>query len=81
MAKTIRQVILEELNRKGGTIYRFAKELEGKVSKRVVYQYLSEGQDTGTESASIMLEVLGLTITNKSNIKRGRRPERGLDYA
>jgi len=73
MAKTIRQVILEELNRKGWTIYRFAGELESKVSKRVVYQYLSEKQDTSTESASIMLEALGLTITNKSNVKRGGR--------
>ena len=38
-----------------------AKELDGKVNKRVVYQYLSEGQDTGTEQASKMLETLGLT--------------------
>jgi len=74
MAGTIRQSILKELERRDWTIYRFAKELDGKVNIRVVYQYLSEGQDTGTEIASKMLEELGLTITKKSTtVKRGRK--------
>jgi hypothetical protein len=77
MADTIRQSILKELNRRDWTIYRFAKELDGKVNIRVVYQYLSEGQDTGTEIASKMLEELGLTIASKSTtVKRGRRRPR-----
>ena len=62
MAGTIRESILKELDRRDWTIYRFAKELDGKVNIRVVYQYLSEGQDTGTEIASKMLEELGLSV-------------------
>jgi hypothetical protein len=69
MAK-IRQAILEELNRRGWTIYRFAKELKGKVNMRVVYQYLSEGQDTGTEIASEMLDTLGLKLVAKKKKAR-----------
>lgn len=63
MANMIRQAILHELKRRGWTVYRFAKELNGKVSIRVVYQYLSGGQDTGTEAASKMLEFLGLKLS------------------
>jgi len=65
MANLIRQTILAELKRRRWTIYRFAKELEGTVNMRVVYQYLSEGQDTGTEIASKMLEVLGIELVKK----------------
>jgi len=32
---------------------------------RVVYQYLSEGQDTGTEIAARMLEALDLELVRK----------------
>jgi len=76
MATTIRQAILQELSNRDWTIYRFAKELDGKVNMRVVYQYLSEDQDTGTEIASKMLEALGLIITKKSNVKRGKSPRK-----
>ena len=76
MAQTIRESILKEIRRRGWTIYRFAKELDGKVNIRVVYQYLSEGQDTGSEIASVMLQTLGLAITKKPNLKRGRRPRK-----
>ena len=70
MANLIRQTILTELKRRGWTIYRFAKELEGKppqrrVNMRVVYQYLSEGQDTGTDIASKMLKALGIRLVSK----------------
>jgi hypothetical protein len=37
---------------------------------RVVYQYLSEGQDTGTEIASEMLDVLGLKLIAKKKKAR-----------
>jgi len=76
MATTIKQAILQELSNRNWTIYRFAKKLDGKVNMRVVYQYLSEGQDTGTEIASKMLEALGLIITKKSNVKRGGYPRK-----
>ena len=62
MANLIRQTILAELKRRRWTIYRFAKELDGKVNMRVVYQYLSEEQDTGTEIASKMLKALGIRM-------------------
>lgn len=67
MANLIRQTILAELKRREWTIYRFAKELEGKppqgrINMRVVYQYLSEGQDTGTNIASKMLKALGIQL-------------------
>jgi len=68
----IRDMILEELARRDWTIYRFAKELEGKVNMRVVYQYLSEGQDTGTEIAARMLEALGLEL-RRTKGRRGAR--------
>jgi len=65
MANLIRQTILAELKRRGWTTYRFAKELDGKVNMRVVYQYLNEGQDTGTEIASKMLKALCIQLTSK----------------
>jgi hypothetical protein len=76
MGYDIRQEILKELKRRNWSIYRFAKELDGKVNIRVVYQYLSEGQDTGTEWASKMLKTLGLTIIRKSNVQVGKRPRK-----
>jgi len=36
----------------------------------VVYQYLSEGQDTGAEIASKMLEVLGIELVKKKEKAR-----------
>lgn len=72
MANLIRQTILTELKRRGWTIYRFTKELEGAVNMRVVYQYLSEEQDTGTEIASKMLEALGIELARKKLKKKAR---------
>ena len=66
----IREKILKELSRRDWTIYRFGKELEGKVNMRVVYQYLSEGQDTGTEIAARMLEARDLELVRKDGRKQ-----------
>ena len=70
MANMIRQTILDELERRGWKTNRLAKELEGKINIRVVYQYLREDQDTGTEIASKMLEVLGLELVQKKKSKK-----------
>ncbi|MCE5341291.1 MAG: hypothetical protein LLF92_09225 [Planctomycetaceae bacterium] len=70
MANIIRQAILKEIKNRGWTVYRFGKELKGKVNMRVVYQYLSEGQDTGTEAASKMLNFLGLKLSEAKKKKR-----------
>ncbi len=76
MENKIKQAILEELKRRDWTIYRFAKELNGKVNIRVIYQYLSEGQDTGTEIASKILEALELIVMKKTFVKRGKQRPR-----
>ena len=72
MANMIRQIILKELKSRGWTTYRLAKELEGNVNIRVVYQYLREGQDTGTEIASKILEVLEIELVAKRGKKKAR---------
>ncbi len=72
----IRNIILKEMKRSGLTIYRVAKMVEGKIPQRTVYDYLSGTKDTGTETASIIMDALGLTVTNKSNVKKGRGPRK-----
>ena len=78
MANMIRKTILAELKRRDWTVYRFAKELDGKVNMRVVYQYLSEGQDTGTEIAAQMLHALDLVLIRQGGRKRkAKKKSRG----
>jgi len=64
------------MKRSGLTTYRLCKLVEGKVPQRTVYDFLSRKADTTTEVAWILMEVLGLTITNKSNVKRDKRPRK-----
>jgi len=66
------------MKRSGLTTYRLCKLVEGKVPQRTVYDFLSGKADTTTEVAWILMEVLGLTITNKSNVKRGKRPRKEI---
>ena len=72
----IRKIVLKEMERADLTAYRVCKMVEGKVPRRTVYDFLSGKSDTSTEVAWIIIEALGLTLTNKSNIKRGRRPRK-----
>jgi hypothetical protein len=58
------------------TTYRVWKMVEGKVPKRTIYDFLSGKSDTSTEVSWILMEALGLTITNKSNVKRGKCPRK-----
>jgi len=63
---TIRQKIHDELQRRRWSRYRLEKELQGKIPARTVYAYLSGHCDLGSDRVSIMLQTLGLTITNKT---------------
>jgi len=72
----IRQIILKEMRKSGLTTYRLCKMAEGKVTRRTVYDFLSGKKDTSTKVAWLLMETLGLTITKKSNVKRGRRPRK-----
>jgi hypothetical protein len=58
----IRDVILQKMLSLGLTIYQVAKLVQNRIPKRTVYAFLSGEKDTGTETASIIMQELGLTI-------------------
>ena len=70
----IRKAILEQMQKHNMTIYQISKLVKGKVPQRTVYAFLTAEKDTGTETAYILMKALGLTIAEKSNVKRDRRP-------
>jgi predicted transcriptional regulator len=72
----IRDIILRHMHTSGTSIYRISKMVEGKVPRRTIYDFLSGKSDTSTEVAWILMDALGLTITNKPIIKRGKRPRK-----
>ena len=74
----IRQAILKEIGKSGLTIYKVAKMVEGKVPQRTVYAFLRGEEDSLTATASAIMEALGLTVTRKSKLKKGRRPRKEI---
>jgi len=72
----IREIILKEMRKSGLTTYRLCKMVEGKIPKRTVYDFLSGKKDTTTKVAWTLMKELGLTVTRKSNVRRGRRPRK-----
>ena len=72
----IRQAILKQMNKSGMTIYRVAKLVENKVPQRTVYAFLTGEKDAGTKTASIIMKALGLTVTTKPIVKRGKSPRK-----
>ena len=70
---TIRETIKKELKKRGWSRYRLVKELDGAISATSVYEYLRGETDLGSDGVSIIMKTLGLTITSKSNVKRGKR--------
>ena len=72
----IRDLILKEMRKSGLTTYRLCQMVEGNVPRRTVYDFLSGKKDTSTKVTWILMEALGLTITNKSNVKRGKQHPR-----
>ena len=65
LGMTIREIIRQELKRRGWSYYRLAKELKGKMPARTVYAYLAGDCDLVSERVSIILESLELTIERK----------------
>jgi hypothetical protein len=75
----IRQSILDRMRELGWTINHVSVLVRDRIPRRTVYTYLTGQVDARTEVASVLMEVLGLTITSKQSVKRARRPgkERG----
>lgn len=70
----IRDSILKQMLELGLTIYQVSKMVEGKIPQRTVYTFLTGDKDMGTETASIIIEALGLVVNvnpDQTNIKKG----------
>lgn len=63
----IRNIILQQMTRLGLTIYKVSKMVKDRIPKRTVYAFLSGEKDTGTETASILMETLGLKVEVNSD--------------
>ena len=69
----IRKAILKQMQKSNLTIYQVAKLVEDKIPQRTVYAFLRDEQDTGTKTASIIMNALGITMTvTKRKTKKGR---------
>jgi len=62
----IRDSILEEMSKSRLTIYQVSNVVRHKIPQRTVYAFLTGEKDTGTETASIIMEALGLTVKQGS---------------
>lgn len=69
LMETIRQEILRRMSELDLTIYQVAKLVKESIPQRTVYNYLAGQQDTTTETASILMAVLGLTIQTVPDFK------------
>ena len=58
----IRDSILKQMLKLEFTIYQVSKKVEGKIPQRTVYTFLTGEKDMGTETASILMETLGLKV-------------------
>ena len=63
----IRNIILQQMTSLGLTIYQVSKMVKDRIPKRTVYAFLSGEKDTGTETASILMETLGLKVEVNSD--------------
>ena len=72
----IREAILKQIHKRNMTIYQVSKLVGDKIPQRTVYAFLTSEKDTGTETACILMKALGLTIAEKSNVKRGKHPRK-----
>lgn len=59
---TIRDSILEEMSKLHLTIYQLSNMVRHKIPQRTVYAFLTGEKDMGTETASVIMEALGLTV-------------------
>ncbi len=60
--RQIRDSILKQMLELELTIYQVSKKVEGKIPQRTVYTFLTGEKDMGTETASILMETLGLKV-------------------
>ena len=72
----IRNAILQQMSSLGLTIYQVSKMVEDHIPKRTVYAFLSGEKDTGTETASILMETLGLKVEVNADRTEYLRAER-----
>ena len=62
----IRDSILEEMSKLNLTIYQVSNMVRHKIPQRTVYAFLTGEKDTGTKTASIIMEALGLAVKRDS---------------
>jgi hypothetical protein len=72
----IRDAILQQMSSLGLTIYQVSKMVIDRIPKRTVYAFLTGEKDTGTETASILMETLGLKVEIKPDRVKYLRDEK-----
>ena len=72
----IRNIILQQMASLELTIYQVSKMVKDRIPKRTVYAFLSGEKDTRTETASILMETLGLKVEINSDRTEYLRAER-----
>ena len=80
LMENIRQKTLKRMSELGLTIYQVAKLVKGTIPQRTVYNYLTGQQDTTTETASMLLAVLGLTIEPVPEFKETLRMSKPTSF-
>ena len=60
-----RRAVEETLKRKGASVYWLAKQLEGKMSRNLVYAYLRGDSGISMENANAINKVLGIRYTDE----------------
>jgi hypothetical protein len=71
---TIRDEILKQMLDLGLSMYQVAKLVKNKVPQRTVYAFLTGEKDTSTETASVIMESIGLYLkveNKKLNFPKG----------
>jgi len=74
--KDIRDEILKKIDKDGLTINQVALLVEGKIPRRTVYAYLRKEKDSASETVSILLDAVGLTITTTKRAKKPRKEQK-----
>jgi len=72
----IRDAILGQMLELGLSIYEVSKFVKDKIPQRTVYAFLAGEKDAGTETASVIMKAVGLTIgstDDKSSFMGGIR--------
>lgn len=72
----IRQSILDRMRELGWSINHVSVLVKNRIPRRTVYAYLTGESDARTEVASVLMEVLGLTITSNQSVRRAKEPRK-----